>query len=172
MLEKRQEVDTDGDQIPDRVDPYPTSVDDFGSIDSDNDGTLDWQETGSDFNHDGDGVNDFLDDANGDGIVDGSEDFDGDGTADFIEIGANGDYYFEQDEFWQDDDSDGDFNWYEDTDGDGVIDIEDTDSEFFINISGSGGSEVQDPSTGNSGCSLVASTSSSIFRPIRHKPSL
>ncbi len=115
-------VDTDGDGTPDWQDD-----------DSDNDGIPDYREAGDTdagtrpVDSDNDGIPDFRDlDSDGNGVPDqleGTGDIDGDGLGD-----------------WQDPDNDGDFigdafeigsdpNNPVDTDGDGVPDYQDTDSD-------------------------------------------
>lgn len=116
-----QEIDTNGDGVPDYLD-----------LDSDGDGIPDSIEAGtvcgaSPVDSDGDGVPDFRDlDSDGNGIPDsmeGLEDQDGNGTLDFAD---------------QDDDGDGIPDTVEighdpmnpiDTDGDGVPDYKDIDSD-------------------------------------------
>ena len=125
--EDESEGDTDGDGIPDYLDP-----------DSDNDGIPDSIEAGdphvgSDpIDTDGDGVPDYLDlDADGDGIPDSAEvgsdsdsprDTDGDGIPDFLDLDTDGDGIADAVEW-------GDGMLPVDTDEDGVPDYVDDDSD-------------------------------------------
>lgn len=126
--------DADGDTIADEQEDADTAVDtdsdgtpDFQDSDSDNDGIPDIDETDDDSTHtpppdtDGDGTPDFRDeDSDGDGIpdlIEGTVDTDGDGTPDF-----------------RDDDSDGDgipdeIEGATDVDGDGILNFRDDDSD-------------------------------------------
>ena len=120
--------DTDGDGIPDYLDPIDTdgdNVPDYIDIDDDNDGVLDIYEGDDTTDTDGDGIIDSLDiDSDDDGIPDNVE---SQTTAGYIPPSGN------------DSDNDGLDDAYEgsgdegvipvDTDGDGTVDQRDLDSD-------------------------------------------
>lgn len=115
-------TDTDGDGVPDYLDP-----------DSDDDGIPDYREAGDDrtgtppVDSDGDGTPDFRDtdsDDNGraDG-VDGTEDLDGDGKGNFADLDDDGDGIRDVDEIGPS------AMMPLDSDGDGLFDFQDIDSD-------------------------------------------
>ncbi len=117
------DVDTDGDSIPDLFDLLFGAGDDS---DSDGDGIDDGVEGLLD--HDADGIPDFADhDSDGDGLLDtdeGAVDTDGDGLDDYVDTDSDDDRI--PDEVEADLDGDG---LLDDTDDDGVFDHLDTDSD-------------------------------------------
>ncbi|HEU5133782.1 MAG TPA: outer membrane beta-barrel protein [Steroidobacteraceae bacterium] len=132
----RDNPDSDGDGIPDGVEPGDSATD----IDSDDDGIADADEVGSDPLHpvdtDGDGMADYLDsDSDGDGVPDALEagadagnprDSDSDGTPDYLDTDSDNDTLPDSLE-GSVSGSDGDSEL--DTDGDGAPDHADVDSD-------------------------------------------
>ena len=131
--------DTDGDGILDRWEGADERVDtdgdgtpDFEDTDSDDDGIPDSVEgqtntsTGEPADSDGDGTYDFRDDdSDGNGVLDRDEpegDLDGDATLDFADTDDDGDLIRDVDEI-------GDPAAPTDTDGDGMPDYRDIDSD-------------------------------------------
>lgn len=132
--------DADGDTISDTDEGIASAVDtdkdgtpDYQDDDSDGDGIPDYREAGDaeadtdPVDSDGDGIPDFRDtdsDANGrpDGI-DGLDDTDGDGQADFADMDDDGDNIFDLDEIGPN------AAQAVDTDNDGTPDFRDTDSD-------------------------------------------
>ena len=131
--------DTDGDGILDQWEGADTMVDtdgdgtpDFEDADSDNDGIPDSVEghpntsTGEPVDSDGDGIYDFRDtDSDGNGILDADEpegDLDGDGTPDYADLDDDGDLISDVMEI-------GDPAAPTDSDADGMPDYRDTDSD-------------------------------------------
>lgn len=137
--------DTDGDGICDfdegaaeLLDTDRDGTPDFQDLDSDGDGILDAVEAGDDttctppFDTDGDGIPDVQDsDSDGNGIfdaVEGTGDTDGDGVADFMDMDNDGDYLPDAFEV-------GGCDTWEtsqipcDADGDGTPDFQDIDSD-------------------------------------------
>jgi len=120
-----------------------------GTVDTDGDGTPDWQDTDSDndgildstegtVDTDNDGTPDWRDrDSDGDGILDaieGTVDTDGDGTADWRDLDSDGDGIADATEGDIDSDNDGQPDFRDlDSDGDGIPDLlegtVDTDSD-------------------------------------------
>ncbi|WP_283401380.1 PKD domain-containing protein [Halobellus salinus] len=139
-------ADTDGDGIDDAAETNGGTVvdtDDDGTIDaqdsdSDGDGILDSTETEAD--DDGDGIPNYVDtDSDNDGIPDsqeGTSDNDGDGTPNYLDIDADGDGASDLSEGTGDNDGDGDPNYLDsddtitvDTDGDGTNNLNDDDDD-------------------------------------------
>jgi len=139
--------DQDGDDISDLDEGSETSVDtdgdgtpDFQDTDSDGDGILDVDEvTDTDLatppdDTDGDGTPDFQDtDSDGDTIPDADEgqvDSDGDGIADFLDTDSDNDGIDDIVEGAGDEDGDGTPNYLDtDSDGDGIPDAVETDTD-------------------------------------------
>jgi large repetitive protein len=113
--------DTDGDGIPNVLDP-----------DDDGDGLSSLDEGDGDF--DGDGIPDYLDmDADGDGIpdaVEGGYDSDGDGAIDAYDLDSDDDGFSDELEGDGDLDGDGTPNYLDlDVDGDGLLDSYEGDGD-------------------------------------------
>jgi gliding motility-associated-like protein len=110
-----------------------------GTVDTDGDGTPDWQDTDSDndgildstegtVDTDNDGTPDWRDrDSDGDGILDaieGTVDTDGDGTPDWRDLDSDGDGIADATEGDVDSDNDGQPDFRDlDSDGDGIPDV-------------------------------------------------
>jgi hypothetical protein len=157
-------VDTDGDTIRDGDEGVVTAVDtdgdgtpDYQDADADGDGIDDYREAGDadpvtpPVDSDRDGTPDFRDtDADGNGVADGADgtgDFDGDGTPDFQDPDDDGDGLPDSGEL-------GDPAAPRDTDGDGQPDFHDTDSdadglpdagEGLVDSDGDGAPDAIDP---------------------------
>jgi gliding motility-associated-like protein len=127
-----------------------------GTVDTDGDGTPDWQDTDSDndgildstegtVDTDSDGTPDWRDlDSDGDGILDSTEgtvDTDGDGTPDFRDLDSDGDGISDATEGNVDTDSDGTPDFRDlDSDGDGISDA----TEGTVDTDGDGTPDFRD----------------------------
>jgi len=158
-LDPTDDLDTDGDGIPDVLDVLDAAGE-IDDEDSDGDGVSDAEEFLVDA--DGDGTPDFLDDdSDGDGILDlveGSVDSDADGVPDRLDDDSDGDDIPDSVETDDDLDGDGTPNYLDiDADGDGSTDssegADDSDGDgipdFLDNDSDADGDGIPDTEEGN-----------------------